>query len=196
MWFPIRFGAPRWFSRRRAVWGPLRQGEEDLEPAQGHLSLAEGFFGHFPQFKSRPLGSLYREFEEIPESHLKVTEKPLKMSQFFCDICDIPVEWWLHQGIPSYRRKLVHLLGDELPRREMFFGAVVVGLFFQSGMGQNMSKPMIFHILGRMNNQLCQLFGASPGYQGFDPYTFHCLFFYSVFLDHWWIDDYFCPRVA
>ena len=44
-----------------------------------------------------------------------------------------------------------------------------------------MSKPMIFHILGRMNNQLCQLFGASPGYQGFDPYTFHCLFFTVFF---------------
>jgi len=60
---------------------------------RGILALLKAFFGHFPQFKSRPLGSLYREFEEIPESHLKVTEKPLKMSQCFCDICDIPVEW-------------------------------------------------------------------------------------------------------
>jgi hypothetical protein len=65
------------------VWGPLRQGEEDLEPAQGHLSLAEGFFfEHFPQFKSRPLGNLYREFEEIPERHLKVTEKPQNVAIF------------------------------------------------------------------------------------------------------------------
>ena len=83
MWFPIRNVHRGDLAADELCGGHYDKEKKIWSLPRGILALLKAFFfEHFPQFKSRPLGNLYREFEEIPERHLKVTEKPQNVAIF------------------------------------------------------------------------------------------------------------------
>ena len=157
------------------VWGDLAAdelcgGHYDKEKKiwslpRGILALLKTMFWRiFPQFRSRP----FKNLEVFAKKSLKVPSKSVSNSA--TPAPHFSEAWWndwIHQGIPSYRRKLVHLLGDELLRP-------VWGQWWADDF------PWLF---GEKNScGATAIWGASPGHQmGFWP-----TFLSSVFLKQCW----------